>query len=161
MWKRICKHIPSSATQSPVYIKLVSTTVSARVQSCLQHQNQLVKATSDPMSGKEGIVETYPSSSPRRASSRPQRWYHLFGKDVAWVSVDAGYETDSETSSLDEAIVRPDHNVFEAAEATDIYKLVDGFEGTHRFDSKATWEASDEKKLVRRVFSDINTLPVT
>ena len=106
------------------------------------------------MSGKEGIVEAFPSARTTRSPTKPPKWYSLFGQDVSYVPVDAGYDTGSETSSLDEAIVRPDHgNVYEAPEAAEIYKLVEGFEGTHRFDASATWAADEEKKLVRRVRS--------
>lgn len=113
------------------------------------------------MSGKEGVVESFPSSRPREPA-KPPKWYHLFGKDISHVSVDAGYDTSSETSSLDESTVRPDHNVFEAPEATEIYKLVEGYEGTHRFDPSATWPAEEEKKLVGRVrFEKPNLHPPT
>jgi hypothetical protein len=65
--------------------------------------------------------------------------------------VDEGYTTSSETSSLSDNTVNNHHNVFAAPEGVDIYKLVDGFEGTHRFKPDATWDAQDEKKLVKRV----------
>lgn len=103
------------------------------------------------MSGKEGVVEAFPSGAATSKPAKPQKWYHLFGKDISHVSVDAGYETSSETSSLDELVVKNTHNVFEAPEATEIYKLVEGFEGTHRFDPSATWTQEEEKTLVRRV----------
>ncbi|KIW18025.1 hypothetical protein PV08_02312 [Exophiala spinifera] len=101
------------------------------------------------MSSKEGLVEATPAgvSTPRRR----QKWYHLFGEDVVYVSVDDGYALSSEASSLDENTVDNQRNVFSAPEATDIYKFVDGFEGTHRFDLSATWDAQEEKKLVKRI----------
>ncbi len=105
------------------------------------------------MSGKEGLVEAYPSGPATSETAKPQKWYHLFGKDISHVSVDAGYETSSETSSLDEPLVNNTHNVFEAPEASEIYKLVEGFEGTHRFDPSATWTPEEEKSLVRRVYT--------
>jgi hypothetical protein len=103
------------------------------------------------MSSKEGFVEAFPAGVSTTPLRRP-KWYHLFGKDVSHVPVDDGYLTGSETSSLDENTVNNHHNVFAAPEAVDIYKLVDGFEGTHRFEPSATWDTQEEKKLVRRVW---------
>ena len=113
------------------------------------------------MSGKEGgVVEAFPSGAAPSKPAKPQKWYDLFGRDVSHVPVDSGYETSSETSSLDESIVKNTHNVFEAAEATEIYKLVEGFEGTHRFDPSATWTKEEEKALVRRVCFAQPTAPL-
>jgi hypothetical protein len=110
------------------------------------------------MSGKEGIVDTYASEAAGSKPAQLQKWYHLFGKDVSHVSVDTGYESSSETSSLDESVIKNTHNVFEAPEATEIYKFVDGFEGTHRFDASATWTKEEEKALIRRVRFGLRTL---
>jgi hypothetical protein len=103
------------------------------------------------MSGKEGIIEAFPAGQVTIRQRRPQKWYHLFGKDVSYVPVDDGLEGSSETSSLDDAVVKNTNNVYEAPEAADIYRLVDGFEGTHRFDPSATWTQQEETQLVRRV----------
>ena len=100
------------------------------------------------MADKTGVVEAFASTT--QPTRRP-RWFSLHGKDVSYVSVDAGYSTGSETSSLNEDIVDAHHNVFEAPEAQDIYKLVEGFESAHRFQADATWTPDEEKKLVRRV----------
>jgi hypothetical protein len=103
------------------------------------------------MSDKEGIIEAFPTGQVTVRQRKPQKWYHLFGKDVSYVPVDAGLEGSSETSSLDDSVVQNTNNPYEAPEAADIYKLVDGFEGTHRFDPSATWTQEEEKRLVRRV----------
>jgi hypothetical protein len=105
------------------------------------------------MSGKEGTVEAFPSGPRASGLTKRPKWYSLSGKDVSYVSVDAGYEVDSETSSVDEGAVRNTENVFESPEALDIYKPVAGYEGTHRFDASATWTQEEEKKLVRKVCS--------
>lgn len=100
------------------------------------------------MAEKTGIVEDFPTE-PR--PDRRHKWYSLRGKDVSYVSVDDGYYTSSETSSLNDDVVDAHHNVFEAPEAQDIYKLVEGFESAHRFQPDATWSAEEEKQLIRRV----------
>lgn len=99
---------------------------------------------------KSSIIEAAPGGQTGRPYRR-QKWYSLRGKDVSYVSVDDGYDTSSETSSLNEGVVNAHHNVFEAPEAQEIYKFVDGFEGAHRFQPDATWSAEEEKKLIRRV----------
>jgi hypothetical protein len=83
-----------------------------------------------------------------------RKWWQFGGKDFAYVSVDSGYESRSENSS-NEDLVKNRDNVFVAPEATEIYKPVEGFEGTHRFDPNATWSAEEEKKLRRRVSMDL------
>lgn len=99
--------------------------------------------------GKEVIpIGAEPSSE--RLDPRPRKWWHFGGKDTAFVSVDAGYETRSEASSTEDLVKNVD-NVFVAPEAMELYKPIEGFEGTHRFDPSATWSAEEEKKLVRRV----------
>lgn len=80
-------------------------------------------------------------------------WWKIGGKDISYVSVDAGLE--SETSSLVQSsgssLVKNENNVFASPEATELYKPVAGFEGTHRFDPNATWTQAEEAALVRRV----------
>jgi hypothetical protein len=87
---------------------------------------------------------------PRRP--KPRKWWKFGGQDRSHVSVDADIELDSETSSQeDDNLVKNVNNVFEAPEATEIYKPTAKFEGSHRFDPSATWEASEEKRLISRV----------
>lgn len=95
-------------------------------------------------------LEGEPRSERPDSDPRPRNWWHFGGKDVAYVSVDAGYESKSESSS-NEDLVKNKDNVFVAPEAAELYKPIEGFEGTHRFDPNATWSAEEEKKLVRRV----------
>ncbi|CZR31609.1 uncharacterized protein FPRO_02154 [Fusarium proliferatum ET1] len=103
------------------------------------------------MSSKEGLAESHPAGDFTTQPVKRYRWYHLFGKDVSHVPVDEGYSTGSDTASLHSEIVNSHHNVFAAPEAVDIYKIVDGFEGAHRFEPSATWESQEEEKLVRRL----------
>ncbi|KAK2488365.1 hypothetical protein H9L39_02292 [Fusarium oxysporum f. sp. albedinis] len=103
------------------------------------------------MSSKDGHAESYPAGDFATQPVKRQRWYHLYGKDLSHVPVDEGYSTGSETASLHSDFVNNHHNVFAAPEAVDIYKIVDGFEGAHRFEPSATWEAQEEEKLVRRL----------
>ena len=112
--------------------------------------NTNVAVRHSSMSDKDKVVEAQPFES-LAFEKKPPKWYSLFGKDVSYVPVDAGYETSSETSSMNEGIVRNTNNVFEAPEAADIYKMIEGFEGAHRFDASATWTEAEEKRLVRRV----------
>lgn len=80
-----------------------------------------------------------------------QKWWQLGGKDVSYVSVDAGYESRSESSSTEDLVKNVD-NVYVAPEAIELYKPIEGFEGAHRFDPNASWSPEEEKKLVRRVY---------
>ncbi len=102
---------------------------------------------------KTGVVGSPVESTheqPRRAKLR--KWWKLGGQDQSHVSVDVDIDSGSETSSKDgDHLVKNVNNVFEAPEATEIYKPIANFEGSHRFDPSATWEPAEEKKLVRRV----------
>lgn len=104
---------------------------------------------------KGGVVEAYPEGDLGVSkSSRRQKWWRLGGRDVSHVSVNDGY-VDSDASSFDEdsngAVVKNVNNVFDAPEAAQLYKPIEGFEGTHRFDPSATWTQAEEKALVRKV----------
>lgn len=104
---------------------------------------------------KVGVVESFPSGRETSSSpSLPQRrkWWQFGGKDISYVSIDEDLDQKSETSSSDNvSLVRNVDNVFEAPEAAEIYKPIQGFEGAHRFDPSATWTPEEEKVLVRRV----------
>jgi hypothetical protein len=105
----------------------------------------------------EAGVLASPVESTHELSRRPKprKWWKFGGQDQSFVSVDAETELDSETSSKDgDNLVKNVNNVFEAPEATDIYKPIAKFEGSHRFDASATWEPAEEKRLVRRVGDD-------
>ena len=88
---------------------------------------------------------------------QPIKWWKLGGQDVSYVSVDHGYDVmfDSETAHAKRAtrlsIVENINNPYEAAEAEEFYKPIEGYEGTHRFDPHSTWSQEEEKKLVRKV----------
>ncbi|THY89007.1 retrograde regulation protein 2 [Aureobasidium pullulans] len=85
-----------------------------------------------------------------RREAQTRRWWQFGGNDVAFVSVDSGIE--SETSSIDTSNTpKIETNVFQAAEVSDIYKPIEGFEGAHRFDPNASWTSEEEKALVRRL----------
>ena len=111
------------------------------------------------MSEKIGTIEAYPQVGDQtiKKVSEPRPWWKFGGKDISHVSVNAGYELPSETSSVDEStgesLVKNVNNVWDAPEAAELYKPIAGFEGTHRFDPSATWTVAEEKALVRRVSS--------
>ncbi len=107
---------------------------------------------------KVGLVEGFPSglesntTGETRQRGRSTKWWKFGGKDVSYVSVDDGLEKSETSSQHDGAAVMKDvNNVFESPEALNIYKPVEGFEGTHRFDPSAEWTPQEEKVLVRRV----------
>lgn len=110
---------------------------------------------------KEQIInEGYSLRSQYRRESlvmQPIKWWKLGGQDVSYVSVDHGYDVmfDSETAHAKRAtrlsIVENINNPYEAAEAEEFYKPIEGYEGTHRFDPHSTWSQEEEKKLVRKV----------
>lgn len=102
---------------------------------------------------KGASLEAYPADGlTERKGRHPHRWSRLGGEDRSHVSVNDGY-IDSDESSFDDAgdIVRNVNNVFEASEAAELYKPIEGFEGTHRFDPSITWTQEEEKALVRKV----------
>lgn len=91
------------------------------------------------------------------ARRRPQKWWQLGGKDISHVSIDEGYETSAystSSSSLEDASGK-NEGVFVAPEALEVYKPVEGFEGTHRFDPSAKWSEDEEKRLVQKVSFEI------
>jgi hypothetical protein len=108
--------------------------------------------------GIEAYPEDYNLRQRRQQQQVPTRkWWQLGGKDFSFVSVEQGYEdvsSGSDTasrSSSNHAVVVNRDNVYVAPEAVELYKPVEGFEGTHRFDPNASWSEEDEKRLVRRV----------
>lgn len=110
-------------------------------------------------------VEAFPASKGGAvavASAVPyrrQKWWQLGGKDVSHVSIDAGYETapsSASSSSLEDG--NKNEGVFVAPEALEVYRPVEGFEGTHRFDPSATWSYEEEEQLVKKVHGLVWTL---
>ncbi|KAG8410864.1 hypothetical protein J3458_016619 [Metarhizium acridum] len=101
-------------------------------------------------------TEAFPASKGGAVVStvrhRRQKWWQLGGKDISHVSIDAGYETSpssASSSSLEDA--NKNEGVFVAPEALEVYKPVEGFEGTHRFDPSATWSQQEEEQLVKKL----------
>jgi len=91
------------------------------------------------------------STLPNPVNTKP--WWKIGGKDYSFVSVDAGYpKTVDSASSSDTALnVSLDHNVYETDGVKDVYKPIEGYEGTHRFDPSFQWDPQEEKRLVRTV----------
>ncbi|RMZ91489.1 hypothetical protein DV736_g1265, partial [Chaetothyriales sp. CBS 134916] len=81
---------------------------------------------------------------------KPQRWYTLGGKDVAYRPIDSGFESSSSNSS-EENLVKNTGNVYTAPEAVALYKPIEGFEGAHRFQPDAVWSPEEEKALVKEL----------
>ncbi|KAJ6780948.1 hypothetical protein PWT90_05375 [Aphanocladium album] len=104
------------------------------------------------MSGSttEAFPGRKPAPTPGQAAPR-YTWWNTDGNDASYISIDEGYERDghhSDASSISDT-AKTSANVFTAAEALDVYKPVEGFEGAARFDPSATWSAEEEKKLVK------------
>ena len=93
----------------------------------------------------------------RHAPVKRNPWWKFGGQDFAFVTVDQGYVTQQQANS-DADLKAPsisstesEHNVFDDADAAEIYKPMKEYEGSHRFDQSATWTPEEEAALVRRV----------
>ena len=96
----------------------------------------------------EGVASPYSDGQIKRREVRPWWYPRLGGKDISFISVNEGYES---LSSSKEDLVQNVHNVWTAPEAQEVYKPVEGYEGSHRFDPNAEWTPQEEKKLRRMV----------
>ena len=99
-------------------------------------------------SGVVGSPVESTHEQPRRRT--PRKWWSFGGQDFSHVSVDADIDHGLDSSKDNDRLVKNVNNVFEAPEATEIYKPIANFEGSHRFDPSAVWEPAEEKKLVSR-----------
>jgi hypothetical protein len=81
---------------------------------------------------------------------KTNHWWSISSKDVAYVSIDSGFNESETTSISDSSLIKNNYSVFEAPEAVELYKPIVGFEGSHRFDPSATWTPEEEKTLVRK-----------
>lgn len=108
--------------------------------------------------GISSSTKFHTSDVEARRTTTSRKWWQFGGKDISFVSVDAGL--DSETSSLDRSSSfnseKGTNDLFHDPEVTELYKPIEGFEGTHRFDPTATWTPEEEKALVRKV-CDVDT----
>lgn len=90
---------------------------------------------------------------------RPNKWWSFSGVDRSFVQVQTQPSKSSLTSSHEEIYgyddTTADNSVFSDARAAELYKPIEKFEGRHRFDLKATWTEEEEKKLVRRVSTNL------
>ena len=85
-------------------------------------------------------------------------WWKFGGKDRIYIPT----RKEISQTSLDD-FANPDHHntmdesVFNNADAYEIYKPIENYEGRHRFDPTATWSDDEEKRLVRKVSSVLDT----
>jgi hypothetical protein len=82
---------------------------------------------------------------------RTRKWWHLGGEDIIFVSVrndGSGLSKGDFDTNVTETA---DGSVFNDLRTADIYAPIEKYEGTHRFDPKATWTEEEELSLVRRV----------
>lgn len=79
-------------------------------------------------------------------------WWSSGTGDYSHVSVDDNSSSLLTRIGLDhEDTIGEASNVYSDADARDIYKPVQGYEGSHRFDHNASWTEQQEKTLVRKV----------
>ena len=92
--------------------------------------------------------DTTDSDTPTR---RTRKWWHLGGEDIIFVSVRNDGSGLSKGDFDTNVTERADGSVFNDLRTADIYAPIEKYEGTHRFDPKATWTEEEELSLVRRV----------
>jgi hypothetical protein len=87
-------------------------------------------------------------------------WWKFGGKDYSFVPVSSGYTQTTEANKSDstlDSVQDMGRHVYETAEAKDIYKPIEGYEGAHRFDPHLKWSPEEEKRLVKTVSTGLNT----
>ena len=82
-------------------------------------------------------------------------WWKFSGKDRSFIPTrsepsKSSLETVDDSRDIENED-NADDSVFNNNKAFDIYKPIEKYEGRHRFDPRAVWSSSEEKKLVRRV----------
>jgi hypothetical protein len=86
---------------------------------------------------------------------RTRKWWHLGGEDTIFVSVRNGGSGLSKGDFDTNVTKTADGSVFDDLRTAGIYAPIEKYEGTHRFDPKATWTEEEELSLVRRVRIDV------
>jgi hypothetical protein len=86
---------------------------------------------------------------------RTRKWWHLGGEDTIFVSVRNDGSGLSKGDFDTNVTKTTDGSVFDDLRTADIYAPIERYEGTHRFDPKATWTEEEELSLVRRVRIDV------
>jgi hypothetical protein len=116
--------------------------------------------TSDPgvVEKKNGDYDVSPTITQRRP------WWKIGGKDISFAPVDKDSVTTSSGSISDDVEGTRTYDihgsVFSDPDAAQIYKPIEKYEGSHRFDPSATWTPQEEQALVRTVSCPNNTLSV-
>jgi hypothetical protein len=101
---------------------------------------------------EKGFEKGFQSAGPQPIKKKP--WWKLGGRDQSFVSVNSGYPPSSSVSSSDTnlpADTKPTNHVWETEESKEIYKPIEGYEGSHRFDPSFKWDPEEEKRLVKTV----------
>lgn len=95
------------------------------------------------------------SVDPQPLKRKP--WWKLGGQDFSFVSVNAGYTRNVNSASSSDTNFKTvetlGNHVYETEDAKEIYKPIEGYEGSHRFDPSFQWTPEEEKALVRTVSS--------
>ena len=90
----------------------------------------------------------YQNARPQPIKKKP--WWKLGGEDYSFVSVNAGYGSSPSSSDTKLGIVdKLGQHVYEDEETKALYKPIEGYEGSHRFDPDFKWTPEEEKRLVK------------
>lgn len=93
-------------------------------------------------------------AEPEAVPFKTKPWWKFGGKDYSFVPIDSGYsKTAASSNSNLDAVQDMGRHVYETDAAKDIYKPIEGYEGSHRFDPSFKWTPEEEKSLVKTVTS--------
>jgi hypothetical protein len=121
----------------------------------------LDEKTSDP-----GVAEKKNGEYNVSRYVTPKRpWWKIGGKDISFAPVDPDSVTTSSSGSISEDVEGTrtydiHGSVFSDPDAALIYKPIEKYEGSHRFDPSATWTPQEEQALIRTVSCPGNTLSI-
>jgi hypothetical protein len=120
----------------------------------------------DEKASDPGVVEKKNGEYNVSRQVTPKRpWWKIGGKDISFAPVDPDSVTTSSSGSVSEDVEGTrtydiHGSVFSDPDAALIYKPIENYEGSHRFDPTATWTPQEESALVRTVSCPRNTLSV-
>jgi hypothetical protein len=106
-----------------------------------------------PVEVKDVGENGFRSAIPKPVETKP--WWKLGGRDFSFVSVNAGYPVSSSSAASSKTALDVDHpaghNVWENEDSKALYKPIEGYEGSHRFDPSFEWNEDEKRRLVKVV----------